>query len=431
MKRIITFALGFSLMMVSATDVQAQGFLNKVANKAKSAVKGAVEKAVNGKTGSEQAQSTAVSGSSGSEAENMDYYVEDLAAPAEYVYLHKVFNDVSAGVDQLPEDKKFGSLKEAVNSFPAQPTLEQVVSRDAAWVKQMNDFTALTARLLIDATSRNANIIQSAAAKTSASQSKLSDAQKKMLQSNAMKIFQLMQKHGIDPEKASDKDMEAFVMKMVASGELQIPGGAQNMKFEAEEKEGKQYEAITAKVQALEEKVTGMVVNESAMLTNPFGLNTTLSPLYGQLQASWMSSDAAKKVGTIEGDLVKRMNEFYTQHPNYGQKESERFYPEFWTEGRKQENAIIMEFNKGILDKWNQPILKVINDRMPILKEIEALDAEVEATFADKTDMHYGMLKNKLTSSFHTCTTALQAAMQLIYNAPVITTVVEKQEVLQ
>lgn len=429
MKQLISLALGFTMMLLSAQEVQAQGFLKNMANKAKSAVKQGVESVVKNKPASKQAETA--SDATMVAIGEVESFAESLAAPEEYGSLHRVYNDVAYHVPDLPEDKMFGSLKEAISSFPTQPTLEQVVNHDASWAKVMSDYSAMSRNLMMDTSARFSKAVQSGNAKASASMPKVTDAQKKAIQQNAMKIFQLMQKHGIDPENTSDKDMEAFVMKMVASGELKLPGMPQNMKFEAEDKEDKSYDAITSKVESLEEKMMNLTLQNGLAQSDPFGLNSTLDALYTQLQPSWVGSDAAKKVNEIQKGLDKRLDEFFTQHPTYGQNESERYYPAFWTEGKKQENAIINEFNKGILDKWTAPILKAINDNMPFVKEIETLDAEVEATFADKTSADYLLLKNKLTASFHTCALYFQSALQMIYNAPVVSNVVEQQEIVQ
>lgn len=413
-------------MMAFAPEAQAQGFLKGLADKAKEKVKEKVVKATT--SGSDKTAETTVakpaqqggqvvSNATNTAGGSSQELIDDLMREQEFSNPREVFEDITLHTAEPQEGITFNSLAEAIKALPQLPTATQVVTSDEAWVVAVNDFTKRCLNFSIGLTERFSNSVRNIT--QGAGVPKATEDQKKMAQASAMKILELMQKHGIDPEKTSDKEMEAFVKKMYASGELKMPGGIGNIEafMDDEAESDDDFDAIREKIQALQEAYFELIASTTIM--DAFGLNKRLEALHNEIIASWKGSEANKKVLAMDLALDKRFGDFVKDNPSWG-KEGEENYPPFWTEERIKENKVIEDFNKANAEKWLKVISDAMNEKMSVVKEIKAIDDEIEASFSNKNDVTYCDLKNQLAGVYRAWATVFHTAMEKAYGMPCV-----------
>lgn len=427
MKRIAIFAFMAMIMTAFAPEAQAQGLLKGLADKAKEKVKEKIVKTV--VPGTDKTAETTVakpaqqngqvaSRVTNSDGGSTDELIDDLMIVDEFSNPRKGFEDISIRIAEPQEGITFNSIAEAIKALPQLPTATQVVNRDEAWVASINEFDARCQNFSIGLAERFNNSVRNMT--QGASVPKATEDQKKMAQASAMKILELMQKYGINPEKTSDKEMEAFVKKMYASGELKMPGGVGNIEaFMGDEPESKDddFDAIREKIQALQEAYFELIAETTMM--NAFDVNKPLEALHNEIIASWKGSEANKKVLAMELDLGKRFGEFVKDNPSWG-KEGEENYPPFWTEERIKENKVIEEYNKANAEKWLKVIRDAMSEKMSVVKEIKAIDDEIEASFSNKSDVTYCDLKNQLAGVYRTWAVVFYMTMEKAYGMPCV-----------
>lgn len=257
-------------------------------------------------------------------------------------------------------------------------------------------------------------------------------SQRAKMDAGAAKTFQLMQKHNVDPEKMSDKEMEDLVKKWVASGELKMsdlggmPGASAS--FEEDEKDAK--DVIGDKISAYIDKIQELNI-QGVTLADILQLRNKLNALYEEIQTSWIGSDAYKQVYDIEKDIDARAWEYIEKHEDYGNNGAVIEYPPFWVEGRKKENAIIKQFNLEQAGKWRNMLQGYIDTLLPTYQEAAELETELNAAFTDKTDALFPMYKANLANSVAALHNALRYILDYAYDVPVVYGVDESNQIGQ
>ena len=101
-----------------------------------------------------------------------------------------------------------------------------------------------------------------------------------------------------------------------------------------------------------------------------------LEDLYSRIAASWKNSDECKQVIQIESDLQERLNNWNAcTEANQGKDIP---FPTWWTQGRKQENAIIAQWNRQNAEKWLAAVAEYDNQLRALLDRLAALDNQLE-----------------------------------------------------
>lgn len=430
MKRIAISALALCFMTAFAPQVQAQSMLKGLASKAKTKM---TEKIVPGKKATEtpatktaapSTKTTVTPESYGKgDAVDIDFYqnyVELLGAPERY---HNQPSNFALAPEDIVVKKPFASISEAVSALPAFPTTAQIVSQDKAAANTWHTYHA-TVNQLIGKTATNITAAQlSAPSKLKKSQSKVTDAQRAQMNASAAQIFQLMQKYNIDPEKMSDKEMEAFVMKCIANGELKLPN-AGVLDSNCDEKQEAIIDQIDAKLGAFDEEMLALNKNniEGGLFT---GKNVIA--LYEEMQKAWLSSDACKQVYDIEKDIDVRKQEYFKTHPSIGPNGEDVPNPSFWVEGRKKQNEIIRKFNTANAERWGKEAKSSLDPIVQCCQKLATIDAELESAFSDKEEPMYVMLKSRIHSHFAGLVLSLQTVMSSVDELPFVLTVAESE----
>ncbi|MBQ7649021.1 MAG: hypothetical protein IJS92_08125 [Paludibacteraceae bacterium] len=101
-----------------------------------------------------------------------------------------------------------------------------------------------------------------------------------------------------------------------------------------------------------------------------------LEDLYSRIAVSWKNSDECKQVIQIESDLQERLNNWNACTEAKQGKDIP--FPSWWTQGRKQENAIIAQWNRQNAEKWLAAVAEYDNSLRALLDRLAALDNQLE-----------------------------------------------------
>lgn len=315
------------------------------------------------------------------------------------------------------------TLADVMALLPAFPSADQIINLDPAFNLNLQKFSAATNTIATGYTLTTSNVL----ADPKYSKGTTSASQRAGIGAGAMQIFAVMQKYGIDPDKATDEEMEAFMKKAIANGDIQMPSGkGQVFDTNYTDLQESEIDKVSDKVGALADSAQNLAA-ENAFWSGASPLQKSLDTLYDEAVATWKVSEAYEKVYNLEKDIDKRAWEYIRNHPESNNIGAEIPYPPFWVQGRKQENAIIREYNMFYLNQWTDKLLASLEKPIALLKELEAVDAELEKTFPDKTDLVYANLKSQLGASLVHIQTTISMLMGLAYSAPVINSVAESK----
>lgn len=411
-------------------STQAQAYLRSLENRAKNKVIERIEKNAGKSKESDKSAANTQTSKSGADVQTTQgvysqgvdpfkIYVDNLTAPETCQFLSSDFNDLKVNTQK---DVKFLTCADAIKALPALPTAEQMIKLDAAPVQAMNDFTKGCNYYYAYVTDIYTNATQKAKNQIASKRSKAGSPQ--MNNANAMQMLQLMQKHGIDPQKTSDKEMEAFVMKMIASGELQLQGGGGVVDANYSDAQEAAIDKIDNKINELNNKLAAFYEKYNSEVYN-FGKEKKLRALYTEQQKAWSTSDAYKQVYNIEKDIDNRSLVYIKNNPSCIN------YPDFWVAGRKQENEAITKFNLANAIKWRAILQEVADDQQPLLNEFSAIETELEAAFSNKEDMSYAMLKQHLSVAFFQWAKFYDIVYSNSYGLPLVRSVSEDSTIGQ
>ena len=338
---------------------------------------------------------------------------------------HNNYLDAEDAV-QGPEVSTVADVAELIPSFP---TADQIINLDQSFNLALQEFSKSSFVL--------ANVFSTIQANSAASTRRAGSAMGAGMgagmgsmgagMGSTMQIMALMKKHGIDPEKATEKEMEEFIMAAITSGEFQIAqGNAQAFDMNYSEEQEADIDAISDKVDKLVSEANDYVA-EMQFFTSQSDFMKGLNALYNESVNSWIGSAAYKKIYDIEKDIDKRARDYFKDHPSYNDYDAEIPYPSFWVKGRQQENAIIREYNMSYLTKWMDKIQSALEKPIASLRELADVDAELDAAFSDKTDPSYTILKSQISTALTHLNSVITFIMGEYYSAPVIESVEESK----
>lgn len=405
MKRTLFLVLaGFILVM----PMNAQ-FLRGIVEKA-------VEKKVQEKTTPQQTEEPA------DNSENTDYITDELQTIVDPVY------DAEDPVTPVT----ISSISDVLNKRPALPTVNDLLSPEAkkayaykgalAWEQgAMNYRLAASARQM-----ELQNKILAAGNKQRQQQARqqnfINEASAKGLMPSQQEIMQALMASGYDLEKitpeqsiniiagayskkwnipeadvkqfltlaqSDDRKAEAFLAQKHPDLYKKLAGNAPKagefMDVDTKENEygklGGQISDLAEEARVLKENMMDMMkhVNYVSSQGNfhEAGLPTnTLEDLYTQIADGWKSSSECKQVIQIETGLQERLNSWEPcVESNMGKDIP---FPSWWTQGRKQENAVIATWNKQNAQKWLTAVAEYDGQLRALYERLEVLDKQLE-----------------------------------------------------
>lgn len=405
MKRTLFLVLaGFILVM----PMNAQ-FLRGIVEKA-------VEKKVQEKTTPQQTEEPA------DNSENTDYIADELQTIVDPVY------DAEDPVTPVT----ISSISDVLNKRPALPTVNDLLSPEAkkayaykgalAWEQgAMNYRVAASARQM-----ELQNKILAAGNKQRQQQARqqnfINEASAKGLMPSQQEIMQALMASGYDLEKitpeqsinviagayskkwnipeadvkqfltlaqSDDRKAEAFLAQKHPDLYKKLAGNAPKagefMDVDTKENEygklGGQISDLAEEARVLKENVMDMMkhVNYVSSLGNfnVAGLPTNkLEDLFTQIADSWKTSSECKQVIQIETGLQERLNSWEPCTESNQGKDIP--FPSWWTQGRKQENAVIATWNKQNAQKWLTAVAEYDGQLRALYERLEVLDKQLE-----------------------------------------------------
>lgn len=367
MKKSFAISAMALLIMFSTTESYSQGFLGRLANRAKQAAEKVASKTSN-KTGeNKNTNDDHIVTTNGVYPADTDPYLEfadGLAAVENPQYLTITENDLP--LNAAPVDCK--TIAEVMKVIPALPSEEQMVDKDPAFLKAYSVFQA----------SYHAYMEKVSALITG---------------------IQISQRNKVNGR-----------------------GGAIDMNYSDEQE--RNIDMIQAKVEAVCEKVNAFVA-QSSFLSGYNSGDKVLRPVYNEAQASWKGSEAYNKVYEIEKDIDQRTVKFLDNSQAYKDGGTVDF-PPFWEEGRKQENEIIKSFNMPNATKWRNVLQPAVEGYIPLFEELAAVEAELDKVFTNKDDLVYATLRNNVQNNFNQLCMTLGIVLSYAYGLPVVSSVAEK-----
>lgn len=350
-------------------------------------------------------------------------FVDNLGSTATFDRYENNFPEV-----EKIQEKNFTSISEAAKAYPMLPSSEQLVNQDPAPAKDFMEFSGTATKFAGYYTNLSVSAIK-IEANANSKLKKATPAQMAQVQGTAMEMYNLMLKNGIDPEKMSEAELMEFMKQKAASGELKLPEGLSASDIVVEE-EASEHDILSSKIDDFSDRVEKALMKKTAEM-GISGISESLKSLYTEIQTSWKDSDAYKKVYDIEKDIDQRTLEYFKNHPDYGNNGAVLVYPPFWVEGRKNENAIINDFNMANAGKWLNYLQTELNSYLPLLEEMAELDSEIDEKFPNKEESDNLILKCNLSNAFMNLSTLVNSVLDKSYVMPLVSGVTESDQIAQ
>lgn len=436
MKKIVSICITVLLALSFTTESGAQNIMGRLADRARNAIGKKIENAVNNAVGKTEDNDKVADDGKAVErnkpaeiikpAENdgdLDGIKEFVDRLADINYRKDVCYNNNLAAEEAVRNLEVDALTDVISLIPAFPSANQIINLDPSFNVALHKFSSAANAVAAGYTMLSANVI----ADPKYSKGTVSASRRAEMNAGAMQIFTAMQKYGIDPEKATDEEMEAFMKKAVADGDIQIqPGKGQAFDMNYTDEQENEIDKVSDKVSALVEAAQNLSMENGFWAsTSPF--RTTLNAIYDDALSTWTISEAYKKVYDIEKDIDKRAWDYIRSLPESNDIGEEIVFPPFWVQGRKQENVIIREYNMTYLKQWSDKLQSCLEKPIALFKETEAVDAEIEKTFPDKTDLIYANLKGQIGAAIGHISMAINTIMGYAYSAPVIDSVEESR----
>lgn len=405
MKKILFTALAG---IVFAMPMNAQ-FLRGLAEKA-------IEKKVQEKTTPKQAVEPA------DNSENTDYITEELQAIVNPEY----------DTEDSATPMTISSISDVLNKRPALPTVNDLLSPEAkkayaykgalAWEQGTMNYRASSQSRYMELQNKILAAGNKQRQQQTRQQNFINEASAKGLMPSQQEIMQALVASGYDLEKitpeqsinviagayskkwnipeadvkqfltlaqSDDRKAEAFLAQIHPDLYKKLAGNAPNssefMDVDTKENEygklGEQISDLAEEARVLKENMMDMMkhVNYVSSQGNfhVAGLPTNnLEDLYTQIADGWKSSSECKQVIQIETGLQERLNSWEPcVESNMGKDIP---FPSWWTQGRKQENAVIATWNKQNAQKWLTAVAEYDGQLRALYERLEVLDKQLE-----------------------------------------------------
>ena len=384
--------------IVFAMPMNAQ-FLRGLAEKA-------IEKKVQEKTSLKQAVEPA------DNSENTDYIPEELQAIVTPEY----------DTEDPATPMTISSISDVLNKRPALPTVNDLLSPEAkkayaykgalAWEQGTMNYRASSQSRYMELQNKILAAGNKQRQQQTRQQNFINEASAKGLMPSQQEIMQALMASGYDLEKitpeqsinviagvyskkwnipeadvkqfltlvqSDDRKAEAFLAQKHPDLYKKLAGNAPNssefMDVDTKENEygklGGQISDLAEEARVLKDYVSSLGNFRVA------GLPTnTLEDLYTQIADGWKSSSECKQVIQIERGLQERLNSWEPcVESNMGKDIP---FPSWWTQGRKQENAVIATWNKQNAQKWLTAVAEYDGQLRALYERLEVLDKQLE-----------------------------------------------------
>lgn len=415
MKKISFAALVFAACLASA-NVEAQSLLNRAKRAVSGTVDNALDRVLSGKKSDpsyNDSKSTdyieTTRGSYRSDEDPYQDYVDRLAAeftPNNHYEVYKSYTDYKENTTTL----SFNSFSDVVAGIPEFPGVRQIgleqeqraaveVVRNfmQAMENYMSEYIRISNELTHQVSYANADAItaESNSAPTPAEINKAVEEGAKKL---GKKVNQLTDEEMIQILTDMDKNVLAQPQPSTGAG-------------------GQGSESIIDRIYDIGERA----VKAAGMLQK---LENKLDELAPVICARWADAEAKKQVYDNECDIDKRTVQLW-------KKDTSEKYPEFWKEGRREQNKIIDGYNLQQAEEWRNAILAYYEPVLSLFKEMADADAQLEKlTEGDKKlNLDYINCKQQLISAYTIVSGLIPAMQQLAFDVPLVANVlVDNQE---
>ena len=389
-----------SALLCLSVQINAQGLLKSLKNKAVNAL---TEKVVNKVKGTEQPKSSAAPATteapSFSESESEGSYAKRLGPSEEDSW-------ALAGSVGYDEDKdvlklKFTTYKDALNAIVPLPSAEQVAK------DQLSDFKAKQSQVEMAIAAFNDETMQKAAASTfltselshqlqadrAKDAQKLKSAEASLKQPSPAELMQALKDAGLNIEDATEEQIEKAVIPLLAKKNGMSVAEMQKLADKEKEAQGKG-EGID-RIADIASEISDLTMNlQSSMVSNQTsadGIENELKALRIEMIQAWQNSPECAQVEQMEQELSKKIHAWMNENDKGWNDDM----PAFWVEGRKAQNAVIDKWNTQQAEKWNAVIKKHIDAAMTDAQKFVSLADELQTLKNDNADAGYKLSYNE------------------------------------
>lgn len=454
-----------------AGTASAQAFLKGLADKAKDKVKEKVEAKVGAKIGkaigapkgakdlAPVAPKPSPNAKTASSVTNSGSITTDIADDNEiYKWRSGEYFDLELAntvyIDGFEKEKrikksslKFNSTLDMLNALPAVPTVRQILDFD---------YDNHSADNLIHYALAHDEYVQQQIQKGEEIGLKMATEGLKrsgatassgsiMPASNALtdKMLEAIMKSGLNPETASEEEMMKVAISVI-SKEMGVPEAemaklmalAQTNPDAATAQLMKKYSTVAKKLGAIQ-KENAQFVQESdetldkiVQLGEELGtmasdeefnnvrirgvkMHEELNTYANELLVQWTTSETLAKINAMEEELSAKTDAYLKAHNmNYNDEA-----PDFWVEGRKQQNALIDAFNEKLAEQWRTKIQENIDFLKPYAFRIADIEARYYQVMNEINDSKFAEYTNylQITSGYIS-----QFSFPILYMLPAI-----------
>lgn len=415
MKKMIAGVALASLMCVSAPQAGAQSLLDKakkaVGDKVEGAVGAGLGKLMGGK---QQSQNQAPKKQASLTVDSQGFprtargvydkgddpyqiYVDALNEGTFRDYYYDAYKELT----DMGGDKSsfiFKSINEAVAAYPGIPTARQmaITSERRASAEALRNYDKGVSSYQIIDMVEQANDVRVAASKASPKSSDNGAAMQKAVFDGAKKL-------GKSPEQLTETEIMSILEGMDTSSLSAVASTATN---------GEEFDSIIDRISAILDRAMSANVTIQKV-------ERSLNQIVPEMNAAWNDSEARQQVYDNEADIDKRILSYWDQT----HKED---YPEFWKEGRREQNAIIDKFNIQQAVKWRKVLQAELEPYIAMLQDIAATDADLESCVTDRSLLDYSIARQQLNSAFLMVYQVVINATQYAYAVPLVSNTVEE-----
>lgn len=402
-KSAVRMLIALTAFTFSATQADAQGFLNKLKDKAKSAVDSKVSSALGGALGkkAKAAAESQAGNSSDGDLPNTEGYAAGLA---EYIDVPSDFTVAEAS----SATANFATYSDALKAMPAIPTADELMDEGKRkaqmdkWSKFLANVSAMEAKqneLLMTTQNEVQTKSQSMAAAQGPSNASAQEMMEYVMKLSPAERAKLESLEEGDPAKSMEyikknhPKMYAMMMKQASSAR---PGAhvitdsdESRIKLYDEPRDNMEayYNRSNAEIQA-KLNMNIAVLQAGGSMQGPDELGNMLNELAAKVQENWLASEECKKVDELESELWKKQHEW--EKNNAKDRGKFTVYAPFFPEERAKQNAVIDAFNKKTAEQWVSIINKYIADKKADVTSIADINAQANKLISTRNKKDAG-----------------------------------------
>ena len=432
--------LAFVAAMGFNADVNAQGLLKGLKNKLKEKVESTVGSKLGLPLGKKSGNTATPAATTATPAATASYEssessgdgIKELAASGwsngEYFDLFKANStgEYDSNGDLILRKKQstlhFNSVNDMLAALPAIPTAKQILNPEgegAAAIDGLinfdlarNDFNARREQAAMEDAMKRASAAMANMGNPAAGGMPIPQPQNEAMQQLSTSLMGAMLNSGLDLENASEEEIMKATLGTL-SKELNIPEAEMAKMMEmaksnpeaataymmkkypnvtkkfapanpqpqaaSEENELDQYQDIFDEIEALQ-KDEAFIAASKRVPQMP----KIMQEYANQLLSQWATSETCAKIEAMEKELDQKTDAYMKEHNLSYNDEA----PKLWTDGRKEQNALIDAYNETMVEQWRAKVQEEINYFKPHAERLAKLEArlnEAAKTLTNKT----------------------------------------------